>query len=386
MNSLMPLPLQTRIAMEKILKLNKELLKTLQPELPACIIFCSFLPFWLRAIEFKLNSFNLASLYVGLLINLPLVLAFSANGLQFLKKLVAKRYGFALIGFYILFTTFHFSTLVAASCLRVIGLYLPYPYQQMVMALMAYHPCFPLFALVLSYILFKNKADSGIDWKVILFLAIVLSLDKIEIWLINNYFNESIIASCRQLLLLAFKKEGSCAYLGLMIWRKLIPILLVFASSVSHKDINFGKKWDRRTTRISLYFAAFILFRFLGAFYIGRATLETSSWLWKLATGFYFEVFKIALLEEVIFRGILQTYLSSKLNNLRFGEMASIFLSALLFGIWHFPFIMTPWYRAAIDGAIFGWAYSKTKNIWVPVGLHALYNFLIGNIIIFHVP
>ena len=254
----------------------------------------------------------------------------------------------------------------------------------MIMTVMAYHLWIPLCALLLGYILFRNKAGSGIEWKVILFLAIILSFDIIEIWLIKIYFNESIIARCRLDILFAFKTEGTIAYLGLNVWRELIPILLVLISAVSHEDINLAKKWDRRTTKIGLSFASIILFVFLIALYSGRASLAASSWLWSLATGFYFMVFRVALLEEVIFRGILQTYFSAKLSFMRFGEAASILLTALLFGIWHYPFIHTTWYAAAQHGTIYGIAYSKTKNLWVPVGLHALNNFLIYNIFIFH--
>ena len=49
----------------------------------------------------------------------------------------------------------------------------------------------------------------------------------------------------------------------------------------------------------------------------------------------------------------------------------------------HYPYIGTTWYRAVISsGVIYGWAYSKTKNLWVPITLHGLNIILIYHIFV----
>lgn len=73
--------------------------------------------------------------------------------------------------------------------------------------------------------------------------------------------------------------------------------------------------------------------------------------------------------EELLFRGVLLTRMKS-----RMGVVAAIVVSSLLFGMTHLSLAIL---RSAIFGACMCILYLKTKNIWVPIVLHMVYNFLL---------
>ena len=349
------------------------------PELPAALIITSFIIFWLQAVQFKIIPFNLTLLYVGFLINLPLILAFSPKGITFLKSLYKKNDGFLAIIFYLIFTAFQYAILVVYKSQPF---NFKFSYIETVLALMPYYLWFPFCALGLSYFLFKKKTTLDIDKRVILFLSIMLALAKLEIPFFDFYIKKGLFTHFYKLTLLEFKVEDSWRYLELCeIWYLLIPVVLVMMGAVSHQRLNL-KRWNYRTTKICGYFLTFLFLRNLTFLHFGDLSLASSSWMWNLATSFYPAPIKWALLEETIFRGILQTWLIAKLHNLRFGDFFAILLTALLFGIYHYPFISTNWYQATFMGAIFGWSYSKTKNLWVPITIHGFNNIIFHSIFV----
>jgi membrane protease YdiL (CAAX protease family) len=60
----------------------------------------------------------------------------------------------------------------------------------------------------------------------------------------------------------------------------------------------------------------------------------------------------------------------------------AILLTAFLFGVSHYPFIHANFYQAASMGAVFGWSYSKTKNLWVPIAIHGFHNIILYSVFI----
>ena len=94
----------------------------------------------------------------------------------------------------------------------------------------------------------------------------------------------------------------------------------------------------------------------------------------------FFWDFKSVLTEELIFRGALLYILIQKL-----GSKKAILISAIAFGIYHwfsygilgnvlamiFVFIAT-----GLMGYAWAWAFSKTKSIMLPFGLHLGWNFV----------
>lgn len=87
----------------------------------------------------------------------------------------------------------------------------------------------------------------------------------------------------------------------------------------------------------------------------------------------------VAPSEELLFRGAIQGRLRE-----RFGPYFSIITASLLFGSLHLlnftgsvlPTLMSAFIIVVI-GSILGWLYEQTKNIAVPITVHAIYNFIL---------
>jgi uncharacterized protein len=105
------------------------------------------------------------------------------------------------------------------------------------------------------------------------------------------------------------------------------------------------------------------------------------------ASRFAFELFSSAILpgfmEETFFRGILFRWIEEFA-----GSWAALLVTAALFGLVH---IMNPnatWFSSfaiAVEaGLLLGGAYMLTRSLWLPIGLHAAWNFTQGEI--FDVP
>lgn len=73
--------------------------------------------------------------------------------------------------------------------------------------------------------------------------------------------------------------------------------------------------------------------------------------------------------EEMLFRGVLQTWLASLL-----GPTIGLFVASALFGLAH---SITPTYAlvAGLIGAYLGWLWIATGNLLVPALAHGLYDF-----------
>ena len=76
--------------------------------------------------------------------------------------------------------------------------------------------------------------------------------------------------------------------------------------------------------------------------------------------------------EELIFRKLLIDRLAP------FGEAQAVLFSGLAFGLFHGNF--NQFFYAALVGTLFAYVYVKTKNVWIPVVMHAFMNF-IGSVV-----
>ena len=94
--------------------------------------------------------------------------------------------------------------------------------------------------------------------------------------------------------------------------------------------------------------------------------------------------FLVAVSEEIFFRGIL-----FRMINRRWNIWAALVISALIFGGLHiFNNNATLWSSIAIAieaGSLLGAAYAYSKNIWLPIGIHWIWNYTQGNILGFTV-
>lgn len=78
------------------------------------------------------------------------------------------------------------------------------------------------------------------------------------------------------------------------------------------------------------------------------------------------------IVEELIFRKLLMDRLGI------YGDRVAIFVSAISFGIFHCN--LYQFFYAMLLGLILAYMYSKTANVWYPIGLHMLLNFF-GSVI-----
>lgn len=94
--------------------------------------------------------------------------------------------------------------------------------------------------------------------------------------------------------------------------------------------------------------------------------------------------FLVAVSEEIFFRGIL-----FRMINRRWNLWAALVISALIFGGLHiFNDNATLWSSIAIAieaGSLLGAAYAYSKNLWLPIGIHWIWNYTQGNILGFPV-
>lgn len=94
--------------------------------------------------------------------------------------------------------------------------------------------------------------------------------------------------------------------------------------------------------------------------------------------------FLVAVSEEIFFRGIL-----FRMINRRWNIWAALVISVLIFGGLHiFNDNATLWSSIAIAieaGSLLGAAYAYSKNIWLPIGIHWIWNYTQGNILGFPV-
>ena len=90
-----------------------------------------------------------------------------------------------------------------------------------------------------------------------------------------------------------------------------------------------------------------------------------------------------AVLEELLFRGILFRWIEEFA-----GSWAALLVTALLFGLAHRENPNATWFSSfaiAVEaGILLGGAYMLTRSLWLPMGLHAAWNFAEGYI--FDVP
>lgn len=75
-----------------------------------------------------------------------------------------------------------------------------------------------------------------------------------------------------------------------------------------------------------------------------------------------------ALAEEIFFRGALQQFLQEKYKS----GHAAVWVSALLFSIIHFQFY--GFFPRLVLGALLGYLFLYTRNLWVPILVHFLNN------------
>ena len=115
-----------------------------------------------------------------------------------------------------------------------------------------------------------------------------------------------------------------------------------------------------------------------GCYRIAGAQFDTAQF-----TGFFFFLL-VAVCEEVIFRGVLFRLIDDRWNT-----VAALFFSAVIFGAAHFTNPGATWWSSvaiAIEaGLLLGAAYKFSGNLWFPIGIHWIWNYVQGYVLGFAV-
>ena len=82
-----------------------------------------------------------------------------------------------------------------------------------------------------------------------------------------------------------------------------------------------------------------------------------------------------ALSEELFFRGALQQFLQEKIPN----GHASVWITAFIFSVVHFQFY--GFFPRLVLGALLGYLFLYTRNLWVPIVVHFINN---ATVIVLH--
>lgn len=89
-------------------------------------------------------------------------------------------------------------------------------------------------------------------------------------------------------------------------------------------------------------------------------------------------MFLVALLEELLFRGIIFQSLYE-----RFGNIVAALTLSLLFGVAHLlnPNVsFLPLLNVVLAGILLSCMYFATKNLWMPIAFHLVWNFTLGSV------
>lgn len=99
---------------------------------------------------------------------------------------------------------------------------------------------------------------------------------------------------------------------------------------------------------------------------------------------FFVESLSVGFFEEIIFRGIILTYLLNLLFHKKNGLLLAIIVSSIIFGIVHFfnllagasltDTLLQVGYSTLV-GMMWAVIYLRTKNLWIVMILHATFNF-----------
>jgi membrane protease YdiL (CAAX protease family) len=113
----------------------------------------------------------------------------------------------------------------------------------------------------------------------------------------------------------------------------------------------------------------------MGHFYTGQYDIGTR-WLYAVTS------IAVGFKEEITFRALIQNLLARKL-----GHWKAIGLAALLFTAYHIGVVQPLWHvyvSVALAGMLLGAIYAHTKNLWLVVAIHALYDSLwpVGSVLL----
>lgn len=206
-----------------------------------------------------------------------------------------------------------------------------------------------------------QKVLSLVKWIALLLLGTTLFLFLSQTILVVGSFSDNLWGKTGLLLL------GGTAVLGLYaLWMRVLETRKV--SELSLKSLT-----DLLTGLFigGLFIASVIgILAILGIYRIDSIQSDWDGLLLNFAAFFI-----VAVSEEIIFRGILFRMIDE-----RFNAASALIISSLLFGFAHLAAVDV-WTAIAISvegGFMLAAAYRLKRNLWIPIGIHWIWNFTLG--------
>lgn len=181
----------------------------------------------------------------------------------------------------------------------------------------------------------------------------------------------------------------------LILYLVFIYLLLIKGSKI--KPIELGLDKSKLKSGILLTLALFLILQLYGALYsyfvFGKLIVAQGMTKWTAVAGNYIALFfGVALFEEVVFRGFLipQVFIRLNSNKTKRSKMIlALVISQVLFSLVHIPIrlvngidivtLIISLCALFIIGVVFAFIYLLTENLFLAMGVHALWDIANGN-------
>jgi len=336
------------------------------------IFMLSFVFFWLRGINCEISLYNIGKLALGFAINLPLFFLVSSNLRTLLKKIFNGKYKYLKLCLYIISVSFFYSIFLTEEHIS----FARSSYSNMLLLLTAFHVWAPLLILIPGYLLIGKSRDSYPTLQAIIFTAGICIFSKVSTILTFKYFSFAKYQIYNISLIRVYFNSKLDTFNLYQFWWLYSAILIIGLSAISFHSIGLNKKWDKKSIIYTIAFACYIILPHALKIDFNFQQAMTQKFAWHLISSLYPSI-SVSFIEETLFRGIIQTYFCTKLSSIKDGSIIAIFITSLLFGFFHYPFIGGSFSTLFIHGFVYGLVYYLSQNLWSPVFLHGLNNCLI---------
>lgn len=215
----------------------------------------------------------------------------------------------------------------------------------------------------MSYLSFKNGKSKTICFSVLTSLGLA-----IIIYLLAMYF--SIVFLNSSLYLLAAIMPIT---IGIVIFIAGIIANLDFKKSFKFNKFNAGKFFYSFMLYVGVYILANFILNLVSRVFPNIVTdysvIESFLNFDNLFLAILVTAVLPACFEEILFRGVILNSFNKK-----YGAVTAVFVSALLFGIYHMNWLQGIF--AFILGIMLGYSYIKTNSLFVPMILHFINNLI----------
>ena len=326
-----------------------------------------FVLFWLRCVDFVVNFYTTAKLLTALSIVLPLLLIMSQDLRLQIRKIFQGKYKFLKLLLYVLVVTFFYSIFIFKDNTTPIF----YPKVYAFLGIWLMHISYPVVTIFLGYIIFEKYNDSNILLRIFFFIIYAQLLRFVPISTIM-----SILSLPNANFLSLFFLNGSWTVLNLYeFWQEFLPILIIMVSNIPENTFGLGKKIDNKMLIYIFFGTLSVIFLSLGISIFKNIIMWNRPLILNVFPSIQ-AIMIIPIVEEFIYRGVIQNCLTLKLKPIKDGAVFSVIISSTLFGLSHYPFEATNFPYTFVLGLLCGWVYHKSQNLWIPIFVHGFNNLL----------